>query len=261
MVFTKAEFEDIIPKQKFDKKEWWKNYYQIHLKEIKEKDRIKYLSRIDKVRDVGRANRQNLKLDVISALSHGTNKCMWEGCTEDRIDGLTVDHKNGGGFYHYKEININIYRWLKIKDYPTEDYQILCMNHQIEKAIINGEYYHNKNPTLEQQKDRDYIHGWQEKLKWQTLSTYSNSPIPFCIICHTTYLWHLCLEHINGDGIKDRKERGIGGGMVLYSKLRKLGFPDKDKYQVMCYTCNIIKRIQNGEWGNKYGKGINPQVL
>jgi len=224
-------------KPKTDKKEYLKNWRLIHPDYDKNYNQVNRLRRIK--------NNRNLKLEAIYVLSLGTNKCMWEGCTEDRIDGLTIQHKHSGGGKHKKEINGHLYFWLKKNNYPTDDYEIYCANHQHEFKLIYGESKHNKNPTSEQLKEREYQQKYKDQLRWETFVAYSNSLIPFCIKCCTTNVYHLCLDHTHGDGAEDRKE--MGDGTALYSKLRKLGYPDKNKYQVMCHTCNLIKKIEKGE--------------
>lgn len=55
-----------------------------------------------------------------------TCKC----CGETEKAFLTIDHINGGGSKHRKEVGqSNIYRWLKQNNYP-EGFQVLCMNCQ-----------------------------------------------------------------------------------------------------------------------------------
>ena len=57
--------------------------------------------------------------------------CQCPGCSEDRIEFLTIDHIDGGGNKHRKEAGINsgtqLYQWLKNHDWP-EGYRVLCYN-------------------------------------------------------------------------------------------------------------------------------------
>ena len=54
-------------------------------------------------------------------------KCRCCGVIE--IEFLTIDHINGGGNKHRKEIGeSNMYKWLKKQGFPKEGFQILCMN-------------------------------------------------------------------------------------------------------------------------------------
>lgn len=58
-------------------------------------------------------------------LEHYGNKCTC--CGETKPEFLCMDHINGGGSQHRKEIKRNIYYWLRSQDYPPE-FRILCHN-------------------------------------------------------------------------------------------------------------------------------------
>lgn len=213
---------------------------------LKEYNKIYRQHNLKKLQIHNKKLNQIIRLETISHYSSGTNVCAW--CGEDRIDGLSIDHIHGGGRKH-KENTGNLYYWLKKHNYP-EGYQVLCMNCQMEKVIMNNERHANKKPTLKQQKVREKNNRYENKLKFETFSTYSNGSIPHCKVCGKTNLQSLCLDHIYGGGTKDRKKLNLGGGVVWYRKLRKLGYPDKDKYQVLCHTCNQIKKRENTEYPN-----------
>jgi len=55
--------------------------------------------------------------------------CACVGCAISNIDVLTIDHINGGGTKHRKEIRGSIYTWLKKNNYP-QGFRVLCMNCQ-----------------------------------------------------------------------------------------------------------------------------------
>ena len=218
-----------------------KTYRLGHLDEAREYNKKYRQEFSDKIKkDKSNYNRTAF-LECVSHYSHGTNRCSWDDCDEDRLDTYTIDHIDGGGRKHKREKNIgNIYHWLRKNNFP-EGYQIICANHQMEKVIINNEFKTIKNPTQERQKRRIQEEKRYDKLRWETFSIYSNSSIPYCKVCGRTYLWHLCLDHVNDDGAEDRKKYVSGGGINFYRKLRKEGYPNRDKYQVLCYDCNLIK--------------------
>ena len=59
----------------------------------------------------------------------------------------------------------------------------------------------------------------------------------------------LQIDHINGDGAKERKERNFKGNFhkhVLESFLKQ-----ENKYQLLCANCNWIKRVENNEIKNQ----------
>lgn len=191
-------------------------------------------------------NKQQSKLndsrhrDVLACIEHysnGTNRCAWEGCDEDRIEAMCLDHKiaqgpagrNGGW----------ISPLLRKLGFP-DGYQILCANHNHEKALIFNEHKGRILVTPEEIEKRRKKDLKDDMLRWEVLSTICESPIPYCQECGRTYLWHLTIDHVNDDGAEDRKKYGCGG-LAFYAKLKKLGYPDMYKYQVLCHNCNLIK--------------------
>lgn len=80
-----------------------------------------------------------LKLEVMSYYSNGEPQC--KVCGNTGIKHLSIDHINGGGSKHTKEIGgggNQLYRWLKQNDYP-DGFQVLCMNCNFDKKIDNKE--------------------------------------------------------------------------------------------------------------------------
>lgn len=65
--------------------------------------------------------RKEKKGKVINAYG---NKCNC--CNEDTFEFLTIDHINGGGHQHRKEVK-NIYSWLIKNNFPS-GFRTLCMN-------------------------------------------------------------------------------------------------------------------------------------
>lgn len=72
-----------------------------------------------------RDRNRDIKREV---LNHYGNKCAC--CGEYRIEFLTIDHINGGGNKHRKEIGrggSSLYKWLEYHNFP-EGYRVLCFN-------------------------------------------------------------------------------------------------------------------------------------
>lgn len=70
-----------------------------------------------------------------------------------------------------------------------------------------------------------------------------------CVRCGFADKRALQIDHINGGGSKERKERNFEGqfhGMVLKSFLNA-----ENKYQLLCANCNWIKRFENNEHRNQ----------
>jgi hypothetical protein len=66
------------------------------------------------------------RLYRIEALWHyGRGKCAKCGDTTDEF--LQIDHINGGGTEHRKQIGSGIYRWLRKNQWP-EGFRVLCAN-------------------------------------------------------------------------------------------------------------------------------------
>ena len=67
-----------------------------------------------------------LKKEVFSYYSGGTPCCAC--CGESHLEFLTIDHMNGDGAVHRKQIHCrNINYWLRKNNYPG-GFRILCFN-------------------------------------------------------------------------------------------------------------------------------------
>lgn len=98
-------------------------------------------------------NRRRNLMEKVKALKHyscdGEIKCA--RCGFGDIRALSIDHINGQGGKHRKEVGVHTYRWLKVNNYPS-GFQILCMNCQFIKRIENRECgNHNKDTEVAEQ--------------------------------------------------------------------------------------------------------------
>lgn len=66
-----------------------------------------------------------------------------------------------------------------------------------------------------------------------------------CVCCGESNPDFLTIDHILNDGAEERKKFNGYNGQSTYSALIKSGFP-KDRYQLLCWNCNMGKRINNG---------------
>lgn len=84
--------------------------------------------------------------------------------------------------------------------------------------------------------------GWAkksvDKLKKEVFEHYSNDLV-ICNCCGESEIKFLAIDHINGDGNKERKNTKSKGGQKTYRWLRKNGYPLG--YQVLCHNCNMAK--------------------
>lgn len=86
----------------------------------------------------------------------------------------------------------------------------------------------------------------------EVLEHYGGTP-PRCACCGEHIREFLTVDHINGDGAKERKELGYRSG-ELYRMLRRRGYPPG--YGVLCWNCNAAK----GHYGtcpHTRGSGIH----
>jgi len=97
----------------------------------------------EKLKSQRKIRRINLKQETLGHYFGGSMpSCVV--CAESRIDCLSIDHINGGGYQHRmgeSGIGNNLYTWLKGNDWPT-GFQTLCMNCQFIKRMSNGENRH-----------------------------------------------------------------------------------------------------------------------
>lgn len=144
-----------------------RKYRETHREEIKERKRLDRLNNIEKFRerDLKRwhenkehytklnkiwreknksklnERRANLRLETLEHYSGGRPECLC--CGEKMLGFLCIDHVNGGGTKHRKEINgSSIYQWLKTNKYP-EGFAVLCHNCNLAKAFY-GKCPHNE---------------------------------------------------------------------------------------------------------------------
>lgn len=126
-------------------KEYCKQYYLTH----KEQAKIRY----KKYRDnFYQENKERIKQRVKKyqmiwypkrkeeVFKHYSSELKCAKCGFSDIRALSVDHINGGGTKHRREIGkgAQFYNWLKKNNYP-EGFQILCMNCQFIKRVENHE--------------------------------------------------------------------------------------------------------------------------
>jgi hypothetical protein len=65
-----------------------------------------------------------------------------------------------------------------------------------------------------------------------------------CKCCGETEKSFLCIDHVNNDGYKHRKEIRRAGGVGIYIWLADKDYPSG--FQILCFNCNQSKRINGG---------------
>lgn len=88
----------------------------------------------DKVKANRYATRDKLRTDVLEAYG---NKCIC--CGENTRQFLAIDHINNNGASHKRSLGLKsaqaFYTWLRINNYPKENFQILCHNCNMAKGF------------------------------------------------------------------------------------------------------------------------------
>jgi hypothetical protein len=201
-------------------------YYENHKQHIKDKTILFQINNPDKVKVYAKNSRDNLKLEVFNYYCDNDIKC--QGCGEKELCILTVDHINGGGCKHTREIK-NLYPWIKRNNYP-EGFQIFCWNCQFRKKLQEAK---PKNPTFRQLQMATYV----RNIKHEVLEQYGK----ICL-CGESDEIVLTLDHVNNDGAEHRRlvgKRGFG----FYMWLRQNNFPNNSPLQVLCANCQFKKKI------------------
>lgn len=83
--------------------------------------------------------RERMKKETFSYYSCGEIVCC--KCGYSDIRALSLDHINGGGTKHRRElgkVGTEFYRWIKESGYPA-GYQVMCMNCQFIKKVDESE--------------------------------------------------------------------------------------------------------------------------
>jgi hypothetical protein len=182
----------------------------------------------------GTKAKNKLKSEVFSVYSCGEPKC--KSCNESELGVLTIDHVNGEGAEHRRELFGNntgggykMYQWLKKKSYP-EGFQVLCYNCQYRKRMIEMK-------AEEQTHLKEVRAAYARSIKIECLESYGGCKCQ----CGENDVTVLTLDHVNDDGAEHRRETNTRG-LNFYFMLRKNGFPSDPPLQVLCMNCNIRKR-------------------
>ncbi len=115
-------------------------YGALHREELNAKQRAYNAAHKDILREktkiYGKELRRREKVEVLRRYSSEVPTCAC--CGESIIEFLCIDHINGNGNAHRKEIGLSrgqkMYRWLKQNNYPT-GFQVLCWNCNTAKGL------------------------------------------------------------------------------------------------------------------------------
>lgn len=79
-----------------------------------------------------------------------------------------------------------------------------------------------------------------QRIRTEMLAAYGGK----CACCGESEPKFLALDHVNNDGHKERRFGRNGEGRAnkpIAVKLRRLGFPQDGRYQLLCHNCNSAK--------------------
>ncbi len=122
-------------KHKEKRKAYTREYYAKNKKMVNTKKKIWYdeNAKTESFRDhysnIQRSARLRKKCLVLDKYG-GECKC----CGENRIEFLAIDHIEGGGTEHRKQLTTKIYNWLKTNKF-TSGFQVLCHNCNMAKVF------------------------------------------------------------------------------------------------------------------------------
>ncbi|MCK9602245.1 MAG: hypothetical protein M0R06_24590 [Sphaerochaeta sp.] len=97
--------------------------------------------------------------------------------------------------------------------------------------------YYQRHLETERMRKRAYAKKYRNKIKELMFQIYGHE----CACCGEKNLKFLTLDHVNGDGRIDLKRLGNQISILKDAVER----PDKSKYQILCYNCNL-GRYHNG---------------
>jgi len=124
---------------------------------------------------------------------------------------------------HKAERNLYMHNYYLIHNDKKKAYRAKYNNPQYK-------YYHQHQATYAENRHR---------IKVTVLTHYGNGKLA-CVNCGFDDIRALSIDHINGNGRKERAKLGINGGERFYYYLRKNGYPEG--YQTLCMNCNTIKK-------------------
>ncbi len=112
-------------------------YRAAHREELSARQRDYNAAHSEARKQYNKESRQKMKLEVLQHYSNLDIPCC-ACCGESIIEFLCIDHLNGNGNVHRKEIGSshgrNMYRWLKQNNFPP-GFQVLCWNCNTAKGL------------------------------------------------------------------------------------------------------------------------------
>ena len=212
----------------------YKNLYKLNNQDIiKKGQHNSYIKNKQHYLDYNKQKGINAKKLVYN---HYGDSCQSCGITDK--DCLTIDHINGGGTQHRKNIKRygwSFYQWLVKNNFP-EGFQTLCMNCQRIKVIQCQENCKTniKITTI-------YYRNWKAQQRHTIILYYGGC----CVKCGYNNLNALEFDHIQSNG-KEHRKQDIRISKDIVGWLKKQGLPKLSSIglQLLCANCNHKKEKQ-----------------
>jgi hypothetical protein len=183
------------------------------------------------LKEYKREYRLNNKLRVLEHYSNGAMACAV--CGKKNINFLTVDHINGGGCRHRREVNADMLYWLERKYRTTgiwpKGYQVLCANHNFIKKFEENGYAPNNQTLAIGRLIIEIRHLLGEK----------------CEICGFEDARALHIDHVNGGGLEEL--RSFSGTYAYYKNIHDKILAGSRDYQLLCANHNLEKELSKRE--------------
>ena len=178
----------------------------------------------------GQALWARLHREVLTYYSGGTPKCSL--CGETQFEFLALDHVNGDGAEHRREVGQGPYqlRDLQKRGYP-QGFRVLC---------------HNCNHLVRPKKGYKsaYHEVYFRRLREDVLQHYGGEHLS-CKCCGHDDFRVMTIDHIEGGGKAHRLV--TGNGMAFYRWLQRNGYPKG--FRVLCQNCNHVRGHVRGYVG------------
>ena len=124
----------------------------------------------------------------------------------------------------------------KDKQKQRENNQKYRLEHKNELAEYQRNWWH-KNKDRISERVKKNRNSWYSRQKQKCLNYYGGK----CECCGETEPLFLCIDHINGNGNKHRKEIT---NEKIYAWLIRESFPDG--FRLLCYNCNNGRERNGG---------------
>lgn len=207
-----------------------RQYYAVNKEGLVKRKRDYVQANSEKVAACNKAARTKARTAALTVYGGPSPECGC--CSENDSDSLCIDHVNGGGNAHRKQIGrlagYSFYVWLKKNGYPS-GFRVLCLNCNDAMGIF-GYCPHQGRP----EKPRTAMSAYFQRTKERVLSHYSDGDCR-CAKCGVSDLEFLCLDH---NGVEHRRN-GKRGGWSTYKWAIDNDFPKG--FQVLCFRCNFLK--------------------